>query len=87
MEKRRFYFRFLDFRRNYIELPYFFYVRVGSIFFYLLKKVFPVCVLITSLFSDNQVGGSFHVAPGQSFTVNHVHGKYYIDKQFFLIFM
>lgn len=26
----------------------------------------------------NRVGGSFHIAPGQSFSINHVHGKFVI---------
>lgn len=29
----------------------------------------------------NRVSGSFHIAPGDSFTVNHLHGKYFFCQQ------
>ena len=31
----------------------------------------------------NRVGGSFHIAPGESFSINHIHGnlKHCLDKR------
>lgn len=40
-----------------------------------LKHAFTQGCQIYGYMEVNRVGGSFHIAPGVSFSVNHVHGK------------
>lgn len=39
------------------------------------KHAFEQGCQIYGYMEVNRVGGSFHIAPGDSFSVNHVHGK------------
>lgn len=41
-----------------------------------MKTAFTQGCQIYGYMEVNRVGGSFHIAPGDSFSVNHVHGKY-----------
>lgn len=40
-----------------------------------MKTAFNQGCQIYGYMEVNRVGGSFHIAPGDSFSVNHVHGK------------
>lgn len=40
-----------------------------------MKTAFTQGCQIYGYMEVNRVGGSFHIAPGDSFSVNHVHGK------------
>lgn len=48
-----------------------------------IKHAFTQGCQIYGYMEVNRVGGSFHIAPGESFSVNHVHGKL-IRFKFFL---
>lgn len=40
-----------------------------------LKKIFDEGCQIYGFMEVNRVSGSFHIAPGKSFSLNHVHGE------------
>lgn len=48
-----------------------------------LKHAFTQGCQIYGYMEVNRVGGSFHIAPGASFSVNHVHGKLTRETQVF----
>lgn len=47
-----------------------------------LKHAFTQGCQIYGYMEVNRVGGSFHIAPGVSFSVNHVHGELARDSRF-----
>lgn len=40
-----------------------------------LKNAFLEGCQLFGYMEVNRVGGSFHISPGDSFSINHVHGK------------
>lgn len=50
-----------------------------------MKHAFTEGCQIYGKMEVNRVGGSFHIAPGESFSINHVHGKFLkVQKKFSL---
>ena len=41
-----------------------------------MKHAFTEGCQIYGYIEVNRVGGSFHIAPGDSFSINHLHGKF-----------